>query len=54
MTSLRKLCFVLAAFTSISFAQSGSTFYVAKTGSNSNSGSYTAPWLTIQHAATRA
>jgi Right handed beta helix region len=51
MTSLRKLCFVLAAFTSISFAQSGSTFYVSKTGSNSNSGSYTAPWLTIQHAA---
>ncbi|MGP0017013.1 MAG: DUF1565 domain-containing protein [Candidatus Sulfotelmatobacter sp.] len=52
MTSLRKLCFALLALTSISlFAQSGSTFYVSKSGSNSNSGSYTAPWLTIQHAA---
>jgi len=58
MTSLRNLCFALLTFTSVSllapslFAQSGSTFYVAKSGSNSNSGSYTAPWLTIQHAAT--
>jgi hypothetical protein len=58
MTFLRKLCFALLALASFSlfapslFAQSGSTFYVAKTGSNSNSGSYTAPWLTIQHAAT--
>lgn len=33
------------------FAQAGSTFYVSTSGSNSNSGSYTAPWLTIQHAA---
>ncbi len=32
-------------------AQAGSTFYVSKSGSNSNSGSFTAPWLTIQHAA---
>jgi hypothetical protein len=53
MTFLRKLCFALLALSSISlFAQSGSTFYVSKSGSNSNSGSYTAPWLTIQHAAT--
>ena len=52
MTFVRKLCITLLAFTSISlFAQSGSTFYVSKSGSNSNSGSYTAPWLTIQHAA---
>lgn len=51
MTSLKKLS-VLLAFTSISlFAQSGSSFYVSKSGSNSNSGSFTAPWLTIQHAA---
>src|SRR3984957_18784482 len=34
------------------FAQSGASFYVSKTGSDGNSGSYTAPWLTIQHAAT--
>jgi hypothetical protein len=52
MSSLQKLCFVLVAFTSISlFAQSGSTYYVSKSGNNNNSGSYTAPWLTIQHAA---
>jgi hypothetical protein len=52
MTSLKKHFLILLAFTSISlFAQSGSTFYVSKSGSNSNSGSFTAPWLTIQHAA---
>jgi hypothetical protein len=52
MTFVGRLCLSLLAFTSISlFAQSGSTFYVSKSGSNSNSGSYTAPWLTIQHAA---
>jgi hypothetical protein len=51
MTSLGKL-FVVLALTSFSlFAQSGSTYYVSKSGSNSNSGSFTAPWLTIQHAA---
>jgi hypothetical protein len=32
-------------------AQSGSTFYVSTTGSDSNSGSIGSPWLTIQHAA---
>ncbi len=32
-------------------AQSGATYYVSKSGSDDNSGSYTAPWLTIQHAA---
>jgi len=53
MLFLRKLCFALLALSSIPlFAQAGSTFYVSKSGSNSNSGSYTAPWLTIQHAAT--
>jgi len=51
MTSLRNFCFVLIAFTSISLAQSGSTFYVSKSGKDTNSGSFTAPWLTIQHAA---
>src|SRR5271169_1822497 len=51
MKSLRNLSFIVVAFASISFAQSGSTFYVSKTGKDTNSGSYTAPWLTIQHAA---
>ena len=32
-------------------AQQGSIFYVAKSGSDGNSGSITSPWLTIQHAA---
>ena len=32
-------------------AQGGSAFYVSTTGSDSNSGSMSAPWLTIQHAA---
>jgi hypothetical protein len=54
MTSLRKFCLVLLAFTSISLAQTGSTFYVSKTGKDTNSGSFTAPWLTIQHAASTA
>jgi len=40
---------VLASSTLL--AQSGPTFYVAKSGKDTNSGSYTAPWLTIQHAA---
>jgi len=51
MTSLRKLCFAFVALTTSLLAQAGSTFYVAKSGSDSNSGSFTAPWLTIQHAA---
>lgn len=32
-------------------AQSGATFYVSTTGSDSNPGTYSSPWLTIQHAA---
>src|ERR1700722_19462059 len=52
MTSLRALCMALIVFTSLSLlAQSGTTYYVSKSGKDSNSGSYTAPWLTIQHAA---
>jgi hypothetical protein len=54
MTSLRNLCFLLIACTSTSFAQSGATFYVSKSGKDTNSGSFTAPWLTIQHAANAA
>jgi hypothetical protein len=54
--SVTKLFLALAAFASIAlapslFAQAGSTFYVSTSGSDSNSGSASAPWLTIQHAA---
>lgn len=52
MTSVRKFHVVLLLLTSsLMWAQSGSTFYVSKSGKDTNSGSYTAPWLTIQHAA---
>jgi Right handed beta helix region len=57
MTSLGKLCFAVVAIasmvsiSSISRAQAGSSFYVSKSGKDTNSGSFTAPWLTIQHAA---
>ncbi|MFZ0436693.1 MAG: DUF1565 domain-containing protein, partial [Candidatus Sulfotelmatobacter sp.] len=52
MKSLWKLYFALVVFASTSLlAQSGATFYVSKSGKDTNSGSYTAPWLTIQHAA---
>ncbi len=53
MNSLsKKICFALALLAPLPLiAQAGSTFYVSKSGSNSNSGSFTAPWLTIQHAA---
>jgi hypothetical protein len=60
MTSLGKSCFALIALSTMLFgattlfAQSGSTFYVSTSGSDSNSGSYTAPWLTMQHAANTA
>ncbi len=55
MKSLSQVVLLLLAFFSTSLlAQSGSTFYVAKNGSDSNSGSFTAPWLTIQHAANTA
>ncbi len=52
MTFLKRLSLILLAFTSAALlAQSGSTYYVSKSGNNNNSGSFTAPWLTIQHAA---
>ena len=52
MKSLRTVCFVLLTLSSLTlFAQSGSIYYVSKNGSDNNSGSFTAPWLTIQHAA---
>src|ERR1035438_10750107 len=62
MTSLKNLCSAVKAVTAVAlisvaltsvslFAQSGASFYVSKSGNNTNSGSFTAPWLTIQHAA---
>ena len=42
------LLFVCA---SPAFGQSGSFFYVSATGNDANSGSQTAPWRTVQHAA---
>ena len=52
MTLFKKFSLLLLALASTSvLAQSGSTFYVSKSGSDGNSGSFTAPWLTIQHAA---
>jgi hypothetical protein len=55
MIALRRFCFLLILFfPTVFFAQSGATFYVSTTGSDNNSGSYTSPWLTIQHAANTA
>ncbi len=51
MASLSRLSLVLVFTATSLLAQSGSTYYVSKSGKDTNSGSYTAPWLTIQHAA---
>jgi hypothetical protein len=52
MKSRAKLCGILLVLCSSSLlAQSGTTYYVSKSGKDSNNGSYTSPWLTIQHAA---
>ena len=49
---LRMQSLVLVPFAAISLlAQSGSTYYVSTTGSDSNPGTLAQPWLTIQHAA---
>jgi hypothetical protein len=46
------LCMVvLYACVSTAFGQTNSSFYVSKTGNDSNPGSQSAPWRTIQHAA---
>jgi hypothetical protein len=42
---------MLLACVSGAFSQPNSTFYVATTGDDSNSGTQTAPWRTVQHAA---
>jgi hypothetical protein len=49
------LCLGLAAFSSRPLrAQGGASYYVATTGSDSNPGMLSEPWLTIQHAANTA
>jgi hypothetical protein len=42
---------LLLLFSLISSLGSGSTYYVATSGNDSYSGTYSQPWLTIQHAA---
>ena len=54
MNAFFKSCLIAMLFSSMLLAQSGATYYVSTTGSDSNNGSYTAPWLTIQHAANTA
>jgi len=36
------------------FGQTNSSFYVSTTGNDSNPGTLTAPWRTVQHAADTA
>jgi hypothetical protein len=45
------LCLLLVVSPLSLLAQAGASFYVSTTGSDSNSGSYSSPWRTIQHAA---
>ncbi len=42
--------FILLVCVSGAFGQSNSSFYVSTTGSDSNPGTQTAPWRTVQHA----
>ena len=46
--------FILLVCLSGAFCQSNSSFYVSTTGSDSNPGTQTAPWRTVQHAADTA
>ena len=46
--------FILLVCVSGAFGQSNSSFYVATTGNDSNPGTQTAPWRTVQHAADTA
>jgi len=45
---------VLCASACAAFGQSNASFYVSKTGNDSNTGVQSAPWRTIQHAADTA
>ena len=54
-SACRMLSLVLVLFAaSTLLAQSGATYYVATNGSDGNPGTFAAPWLTVQHAATTA
>src|SRR6185295_5191758 len=46
--------FLLFAFVSVAFGPPNSSFYVATTGNDSNPGTQSAPWRTVQHAADTA
>lgn len=46
--------FILLACVSGAIGQTNSSFYVATTGNDSNLGTQSAPWRTIQHAADTA
>ena len=52
VTSLKfSTLFILLACVSGAFGQSNSSLYVSTTGDDSNPGTQTAPWRTVQHAA---
>jgi Right handed beta helix region len=48
------ILFVLLVCISGAFGQANSSFYVSTTGDDSNPGTQTAPWRTVQHAADNA
>ena len=48
------LFLLLTCWFALSCVAQASVYYVAKTGSDTNSGSASAPWLTIGHAALEA
>ena len=48
------ISFMLLVCVSGAFGQPNSSFYVSTTGSDSNPGTQTAPWRTVQHAADTA
>jgi hypothetical protein len=43
--------FIFFVYVAAAFGQSNSSFYVSATGADSNPGTQTAPWRTVQHAA---
>jgi hypothetical protein len=51
---IRPLFLLLACWVALAYGAQAQVYYVAKTGSDSNSGSASAPWLTIGHAAAEA
>ncbi|MGC2647917.1 MAG: DUF1565 domain-containing protein, partial [Candidatus Sulfotelmatobacter sp.] len=51
---VRALFLLLSCLFVLSLGAQATVYYVAKNGSDSNSGSASAPWLTIGHAAAEA